>query len=43
MHIDFGVVQTGIFNMADVSIVAGGMLVLIASYLNDRKRRQEAA
>jgi len=43
MHIDFGVVQTGIFNMADVSIVAGGILVLMASYLNDRRRRQKAA
>jgi len=42
MHIDFGVVQTGIFNMADVSIVPRNA-VLIASYLNDRKRRQEAA
>ncbi len=42
MHIDFGFFQTGIFNMADLSIVAGGILVLIASYLNDRKLKQQA-
>lgn len=39
MHIDLGFFQTGIFNMADLSIMVGGILVLIVSYLTDRKGR----
>lgn len=34
LHIDFGIVQTGIFNMADVSIMAGVFIVLMDSFLN---------
>ena len=30
-HIDFGVLQTGIFNMADLSITAGALILLIQS------------
>ena len=41
MHINFGFFQTGIFNMADLSIVGGGILVLITSYINDRRLRQQ--
>lgn len=35
MHIDFVIFQTGIFNMADVSIMVGMFLILIQSF---RKR-----
>jgi len=33
LHIDFGIFQTGIFNMADVSIMTGMFIVVVASYL----------
>jgi signal peptidase II len=33
LHIDFGILQTGIFNMADVSIMAGMGLMLADVYL----------
>ncbi len=33
LHIDLNLVQTGVFNMADVSIMAGTLLVLIHSQL----------
>ena len=36
LHIDFGIFQTGIFNMADVSIMTGMFIVLIASYLKSQ-------
>jgi len=32
MHIDFGIFQTGIFNMADVSIMAGMVMIIIHEY-----------
>lgn len=32
LHIDLGIIQTGIFNMADVSIMAGMFLILIQSF-----------
>lgn len=32
MHMDFGIFQTGIFNMADVSIMTGMALVIINSF-----------
>lgn len=36
MHMDFGIFQTGIFNMADVSIMVGlGLIVL--GYVKDQK------
>ena len=34
MHIDFGIFQTGIFNMADVSIMVGMGLFLAQSFYN---------
>jgi signal peptidase II len=34
MHIDFVIFQTGIFNMADVSIMTGMFLILIQSFFN---------
>jgi signal peptidase II len=34
MHIDFIFFQTGIFNMADVSIMTGMFILLVNSYLN---------
>ena len=34
LHIDFGIFQTGIFNMADVSIMTGMFIILFASYFN---------
>jgi signal peptidase II len=34
MHIDFYLFQTGIFNMADVSIMIGLSFILIESYFN---------
>lgn len=40
LHIDFGLFRTGIFNMADVSIVTGTLLILFYSLL---KRRPAAS
>ena len=34
MHIDLGFVQTGIFNMADVSIMVGMILFFVQGYFN---------
>jgi len=36
LHIDLGIVQTGIFNMADVSITFGMVLFFVQSYLGKR-------
>jgi signal peptidase II len=33
MHIDFGLFQTGVFNLADVSISLGVILILIHAYV----------
>jgi signal peptidase II len=33
LHIDLGIVQTGIFNMADVSIMVGMTMLLIESFI----------
>jgi len=38
MHIDFILFQTGVFNVADMSIMAGMGIILVDSYL---KRREE--
>lgn len=38
MHIDFIVFQTGIFNMADVSIMTGIAIVVIGSFLDRPKQ-----
>ena len=37
MHIDFVIFQTGIFNMADVSIMTGMAIVVIGSFLDRPK------
>lgn len=37
MHIDFVIFQTGIFNMADVSIMTGVAIVVIGSFLQRPK------
>ncbi|HET9054305.1 MAG TPA: signal peptidase II [Cyclobacteriaceae bacterium] len=37
LHIDFVLFQTGIFNMADVSIMTGMAIVLIGSFTNRSK------
>ncbi|KQS28108.1 signal peptidase II [Dyadobacter sp. Leaf189] len=38
MHINLGFVQTGIFNMADVSIMTGMFIFLYQSYSRQRER-----
>ena len=38
MHIDFIIFQTGVFNVADMSIMAGMGIILVDSYL---KRKEE--
>ena len=41
LHIDFVIFQTGIFNMADVSIMTGMFLILIRPFykeMNDKLR-----
>lgn len=37
LHMDFVIFQTGIFNMADISIMTGFFIVLLESYVNWRK------
>ena len=37
IHIDFGLFQTGIFNMADVSIMTGIIILLIHSYIRQSR------
>jgi signal peptidase II len=39
LHIDFGIFQTGIFNMADVSIMVGMILFVIQSFQKKRMVR----
>jgi signal peptidase II len=36
LHIDFGIFQTGIFNLADVSIMTGVLIVLLDSVVQGR-------
>src|SRR5688572_11441399 len=38
MHIDFVIFQTGIFNMADVSIMTGMAIVIIGSFVDRHKQ-----
>lgn len=39
LHIDFGIFQTGVFNLADVSIMIGLSLILLQAYvLNNLKK-----
>ncbi|GAB3947050.1 signal peptidase II [Spirosoma harenae] len=37
LHITFGVFQTGIFNMADVSVMVGAGCILLNSFLQSQK------
>ena len=37
LHISFGIFQTGIFNMADVSVMVGAGFILLNSLLNNQK------
>ena len=37
LHIDFGLFQTGIFNMADLSIMTGAFILLFETFVNKRK------
>ncbi len=39
LHMDFVVFQTGIFNLADVSIMIGMAIILVDSYLNNKKEK----
>ncbi len=41
LHIDLGFTQTGIFNVADMSIMAGGGLVLLEFFKNRKKNTTE--
>jgi len=43
MHIDFIIFQTGIFNVADMSIMAGMFIIIIDSFLKSRKEKAAAA
>ncbi len=40
MYVEFGELHTGIFNMADVSVVVGTLLILLNSILSELKMRQ---
>jgi len=40
MHIRFGFLQTGIFNMADVSVTVGVSILAVWYYLEDRKMKK---
>jgi signal peptidase II len=42
LHIDFVVFQTGIFNLADVSIMSGVAMILIGSYFKEDKLTYQA-
>ncbi|MBA4053916.1 MAG: signal peptidase II [Marivirga sp.] len=39
LHMDFVIFQTGIFNMADISIMTGFLIVLLESYVSWKKAR----
>jgi signal peptidase II len=38
LHIDFGIFRTGIFNMADVSVLIGAALILIGTHFKGREQ-----
>ncbi len=40
MHIDFVIFQTGIFNVADMSIMAGMGIILLDAFLENKKKKQ---
>ena len=41
MHINFGLFETGIFNVADVSIMVGTGLIFLDSWYKNRKVKEE--
>jgi signal peptidase II len=41
LHIDLGFTQTGIFNIADMSVTTGMILILWASFFNKKKATTE--
>lgn len=43
MHIDFVIFQTGVFNVADMSIMAGMAIILLDSFLERKKAKHEEA
>jgi signal peptidase II len=43
MHIDFIIFQTGVFNVADMSIMAGMFIIIIDSYVKSRKEKASIA
>jgi signal peptidase II len=43
MHIDFIIFQTGIFNVADMSIMAGMFIIIIDSFIKGRKEKLSQA
>jgi signal peptidase II len=43
MHIDFVIFQTGVFNVADMSIMAGMFIIILDSYVNKKKEENVAA
>ncbi len=43
MHIDFVIFQTGIFNVADMSIMAGMGIILLDAFLERKKAKQAEA
>ena len=43
MHIDFVIFQTGVFNGADMSIMAGMFIILIDSYIKKKEENKDVA
>ena len=41
LHLKFGVFQTGIFNVADMSITAGVLVILVANLFPGKKTKEE--
>ena len=41
LHLQFGRLQTGVFNVADMSITFGVTLILIASFIQSRRSKRE--
>jgi len=42
LHIDFGIFQTGVFNLADVSIMIGISLILLQAYVLNNLQKARA-
>lgn len=41
LHIDFGIFQTGIFNVADMSIMAGTFMILLHAWFKKKPEEEE--